>query len=84
MNIGLLWFDTDTETDLKARIERAVDYFSDKFYQLPDICYVHPCVMPDDLGEGSLYVNCIEVRTCKELLPNNFWIGFSGIKGKEG
>ncbi len=84
MNIGMLWIDTDIEADLNARIERAVEYYQDKFYQSPDICYVHPCVMPDDLGERSLKVNCTEVRTCKELLPNNFWVGVSGTKRKEG
>ena len=31
MNIGMLWFDNDTKTELTIKIERAAHYYREKY-----------------------------------------------------
>lgn len=72
MDIGMLWFDNDTRAGLAARVERAVEYYRNKYRQVPNVCFVHPSML---LAEESLKVQGIEIRTSNSLLPNHFWVG---------
>ena len=71
MNIGMLWFDNDTTTDLVAKVRAAADYYRVKYGQAANLCFVHPSMLSESLQttEG------IEVRTLHWVLPNHFWIG---------
>ena len=50
MEIGMLWFDNDKKSDYEAKIERAARYYRDKYGKVPNLCFVHPCMI---LGNGS-------------------------------
>ena len=71
MNIGMLWFDNDTTTDLAAKVRAAADYYRVKYGKAANLCFVHPSMLNEPLQttEG------IEVRTLHWVLPNHFWIG---------
>ena len=71
MNIGMLWFDNDTKTDLSAKIKRAASYYKEKYGQNPNLCFVHPSMLkaPPTPEVG------IELRTTRSVLPNHFWLG---------
>ena len=46
MDIGMLWFDNDKKSDYEAKIERAATYYRDKYGKAPNLCFVHPCMIP--------------------------------------
>lgn len=88
MNIGMLWFDNDAQSDLAAKIERAVRYYQEKYGKRPNVCYVHPCMAPAPSSNGSqpnapatLKAGGVEVRTTRSVLPNHLWIGVNGANG---
>ena len=76
MNIGMLWFDNDNKTELTVKIKRAVDYYQQKYGQIPNLCFVHPSMLPaNSKPEAGL-----ELRTTRSVLPNHFWLGVnSGV-----
>ena len=71
MNTGMLWFDNDPKTGLNAKIERAVDYYRQKYGRDPNVCLIHPS-MVDDNRSGTLKIT---VRPYRPVLPGHLWIG---------
>jgi hypothetical protein len=71
MNIGMLWYDNDKQSDLSTKIQRAADYYHTKYGKVPNLCMVHPRT----LGDYTLKGNSIEVRATRSVLPNHFWLG---------
>ena len=85
MNIGMLWFDNDPKTEFTSKVERAADYYRNKYGRQPTLCFVHPSMIGSTLagngnGDGaSLRAAGVEVRPTRSVLPNHFWIGVNGI-----
>ncbi|MFN2151479.1 MAG: hypothetical protein ACK2T5_07785 [Anaerolineales bacterium] len=89
MDIGMLWFDNDKQADLRSKIERAAAYYRDKYGKMPNLCFVHPCMIPNTTREslvnagGQVAENHltnsqgVEIRTSNTMLPNHFWIGIN-------
>jgi len=79
MKIGMLWFDNDPKADLKVKIERAAVYYSKKYGQPPNLCFVHPSMTPagSGNGNGNGKPGNIEIRANRSVLPNHFWIGIA-------
>ncbi len=83
MKIGMLWFDNDPKADLKVKIERAASYYSKKYGQVPNLCFIHPSMKPPANGNGNgkpqaeRFSANIEIRTNRSVLPNHFWIGIA-------
>ena len=81
MDIGMLWFDNDKKSDYEAKIERAATYYRDKYGKTPNLCFVHPCMIPNNVSKNtektSVQSQGVEVRTSKTMLPNHFWIGIN-------
>jgi hypothetical protein len=81
MKIGMLWFDNDPKADLKVKIERAASYYSKKYGQSPNLCFIHPSMAPAPNGNGNGSAAGrslpIEIRTNRSVLPNHFWIGIA-------
>ena len=50
MNIGLLWFDNESERSLKEKIGNAVSHYSQRFGDKPTVCYMHPETLDDDFN----------------------------------
>ncbi len=82
MKVGMLWYDNDTKTALVARVERAAQYYKNKYGKPPTLCFVHPSMLPAPETqapeeEPKLKSGEVEVRTSPAVLPNHFWIGVS-------
>ena len=93
MDVGMLWFDNDTHTDLPSKIDNAAEYYLNKYGIQPNVCFVHPSMTPEEvkvaIGENGKKApkpkiiftsGNIEVRTSKSMLPNHLWIGINGSK----
>jgi hypothetical protein len=80
MDVGMLWFDNDKQTDLSRKIERAVNYYQKKYGQTPNLCFVHPCMLTNGSSAAKNHAQAtggIELRESKSMLPNHFWIGIN-------
>ncbi len=71
MNTGMLWFDNDSRVALPVKVQRAADYYRQKYGHNPDLCLVHPTM----LGESILQTGSISIRTNRTILPGHLWIG---------
>jgi len=78
MQVGLLWFDSDPQRGVTAKIEDAARRYREKFGQLPDTCYVNsatlntavpPLVSPQVSGR------LLRVVPAANILPHHFWVG---------
>lgn len=72
MKIGMLWFDNDPRTDLFGRVQRAVDYYLQKYERMPDRCYLHPSEIPE---EGSHLMGPVQLVPSENIRRNHLWIG---------
>jgi hypothetical protein len=71
MDVGMMWFDEERGTELRARIDRAARYYKDKYGRTPNLCYIHPRT-----AEGEVRAKAeIEVRTSQSVQPDYFWLG---------
>ncbi|MGD2155299.1 MAG: hypothetical protein PVG14_06860 [Anaerolineales bacterium] len=83
MDVGMLWFDNDSKSDLPSKITRAASYYNKKYGVKPNLCYVNPkTVSNGHAKEGFKQIEAksggIELRTTELVLPNHFWIGING------
>jgi hypothetical protein len=84
MNAGMMWFDNDPKTGLTAKIERAVDYYRHKYGREPNLCLIHPSMLPPDDGRPATEeagktkeerAGSVRVRPFRPILPGHLWIG---------
>ncbi len=85
MDIGMLWFDNDKKTSIPSKVERAARYYQQKYGVNPDLCYVHPKMVPGDkkkrnrgnksFSSKPLKIGSILVLKNEKVLPDHFWIG---------
>lgn len=67
----MLWHDSDPKTLLVAKIARAVDYYTDKYNEVPHVVLVHPSM----LGETAPVINGLSIRGDRSILPHHFLVG---------
>ncbi|NIM95138.1 MAG: hypothetical protein GTO18_15690 [Anaerolineales bacterium] len=72
MNVGMLWYDGDAKKTMDVRIERASEYYQDKYGRVPNLCYIHPRMAGEDLPSE---INGLKVLTSNTVLPDHFWLG---------
>lgn len=70
METGMLWFD-DSNRSLQEKVKTAVAYYLEKYEESPNLCAVHPSMLPD----GDTSVESIEVRGATAVMPHHFWLG---------
>jgi len=79
MNIGMLWFDNDSKSDLVSKVTRAASYYTGKYGDQPNICFIHPTTVNDqptiNTQDQKFQAGEIEVRLTNSVLPHHFWIG---------
>ena len=75
MDIGLLWHDGGS-ADLAGTLAQAAKRYHDRFGDKPNVCYVHPTLLPD----GDRKVNGILVRSSARVLRHHFWLGQEKIE----
>lgn len=78
MHVGMLWFDNTPNIHLKAKIEKAVEYYRQKYHREPNLCLIHPAMMGSDKAGFGKLIDDIEgmtVRSYRPVLPGHLWIG---------
>jgi hypothetical protein len=76
MNVGMLWFDNDPRTALKSKIERAADYYRQKYGLNPDLCMVNPSMLAEPRSESiEARSGKVAIRSNRAILPGHLWIG---------
>lgn len=78
MKTGLLWFDDTKKRSFDTKLERATQHYKKKHGRAPNVCYVHPSCLPDDVPS-----NGVEILSARDILPHHFWLGI-GEKREEG
>ncbi len=85
MNVGMLWFDSDSKASLDVRVERAATHYRNKYGKKPTLCFVHPSMLSnedttssEDKPAKARISAGLEVRSNRSVLPNHFWIGVNG------
>lgn len=69
MDVGMLWFDNNPKTSLKAKIISAAHYYRQKYGHVPNFCQVNPGQFEEiDLG-------ILKVTQASNILPGHLWIG---------
>jgi hypothetical protein len=85
MNIGMLWFDNDTKSELITKVTRAAEYYTHKYGEHPNLCYAHPSMAntPTQSKSEDQAINLgdIEVHLTNSVLPNHLWIGINSLDG---
>lgn len=67
----MLWFDNDPKLDLRNKVQKAADYYKNKYGQEPNLCFVHPSMIPEVKTEAG----SVSVCSNSTMLPHHFWIG---------
>jgi hypothetical protein len=72
MRIGMMWLDTDSKRSLEEKVNRAAEYYRDKYGRLPELCLVN-----SRLIESEKKVGRVVVQPAKAVLPGHFWLGMA-------
>ncbi len=75
MHIGMLWYDNTPKVTLKARIEKAVDYYRRKYHQEPNLCLLHPSMLVTKEDVALTQIGALNIRAYRPVLPGHLWIG---------
>lgn len=73
MHTGMLWFDDDSRSTLDSKIQKAAQYYKNKYGRLPDLCLVHPTMLSG--AQLPARQSAITVRPYQPVLPGHIWIG---------
>jgi hypothetical protein len=79
MQVGMLWFDNDPQADIISKVQRAADYYRQKYGQSPNLCFIHPSMLPK---KERMVAGSIVIKGTPQILPNHFWLGITR-KSKE-
>lgn len=75
MNMGMLWYDSNPQTDLPSKLSRAVSYYVEKYGKKPNLCFIHPSMLADEKTRQLLPALGVELKPNRLVLPHHFWIG---------
>ena len=70
MNIGMLWLDDDKKRPLAEKVQRAADYYKEKYGRSPEVCLVNFQILADERQIGK-----IKVQPVRTVLRDHFWLG---------
>lgn len=79
MHVGMLWYDNNPNLALDRKIEKAVEYYRQKYGRQPNLCLIHPSMIDKDHpahGRHNLKeVEGMTIRPYRPVLPGHLWIG---------
>jgi hypothetical protein len=77
MDIGMLWYDDDSQRPLGEKVARAVDYYKTKYGSVPTVCFVNPAALKDapDTAAG------VQIRSARNVMVDHFWLGVGESHG---
>jgi len=83
MHTGMLWFD-NSKADLKTKLQKALNYYVDKYGQKPNLCLVHPLMLEGTGYEKAfqlVFANgvALNVRPYRPVLNGHIWIGIEDM-----
>lgn len=70
MNVGMLWLDDDRNRSLEEKVNRAVEYYEEKYGRFPEMCLVNTKMLADETKVGQ-----VSVQPIGNILPHHFWLG---------
>lgn len=70
MNVGMLWLDDDKERPLAEKVQRAVEYYQQKYGTVPTTCLVNSSAVAAETAVVGL-----KVAGSPTVLPHHFWVG---------
>lgn len=70
MNVGMLWLDDDGKRTLEEKVNRAVEYYLEKYGRMPEMCLVNKGMLPAEKQVGN-----VSVQPFTNILPHHFWVG---------
>jgi len=70
MNIGMLWFDSNDATAVSKRVERAANYYKEKYGRVATLCFVHPSTLTEPSQVGRTEIQPMDI-----VQANHFWLG---------
>ncbi len=73
---GLLWFDDSPTRSMVDKVGNAVQRYQQKYGHAPDVCYVHPGLMP----EHEVSIGPVKVLPAPTVLLHHFWLGTTATK----
>ena len=71
MHIGMLWYDNDPTAALDVKIQKAAEYYRNKYGRKPNLCLVNPGM----LNGEKFREQKITIRPYRFVLPGHLWIG---------
>jgi hypothetical protein len=74
----MLWFDNDPRTTLSVKIQKAMDFYRQKYGRIPDLCLVHPSML--DSGQKHIEMGKLIIRGYRPVMPGHLWIGVEDQK----
>lgn len=73
MKTGMLWLDADARRTFDEKVQRAVDYYRQKYGATPDLCLVNTATF----AEEEKSIGPVKVQRTRSVLPHHFWVGIS-------
>lgn len=70
MNVGMMWLDADAKRPFAEKVQRAAEYYKEKYGRFPTCCYVNKAAL-----DGETKVGKILIKPINAMLPNHFWLG---------
>ena len=70
MNVGMLWLDADQVRTFDEKVNRAAEYYEEKYGRFPELCYVNSKMLAEERNVGR-----VEVKPIKNIQFNHFWLG---------
>jgi hypothetical protein len=77
MNVGMLWLDDDKKRPFAEKVQRAADYYQEKYGRLPELCLVNTQMLAAERQIGK-----IKVQPVKTVLRDHFWLGMQSRPGQ--
>ena len=71
MDAGMMWFDNSKQA-LALKVEEAARHYERRYGRWPNVCEVHPSMVTEE----GLVVRGIALRTARNVLPGNLWVGW--------
>lgn len=78
MNVGMLWLDDDKKRPLTEKVQRAADYYREKYGRFPELCLVNSQALSNERQVGK-----IKVQPARTVLRDHFWLGMQPNSGLE-
>ncbi len=70
MDVGMLWLDSDRQRSFDEKVNRAAEYYLEKYGRSPELCLVNTQSLSEKKKVGQ-----IEVQPVRTVSPHHFWLG---------